>query len=324
MFSIDEIQFRIEEGLAAMSSRKEPQGLYNPVAYMISIGGKRLRPALCLLSFNLFKKEIDDKVLMPALGLEFFHAFTLAHDDIMDAADIRRGHPTLHNKWNTNTAILSGDVMCIGAYTLISKCDPNVLPAVLALFSGTAAMVCEGQQLDMDYEHHEVITHKEYFKMISLKTAVLIACSAQMGALCGGAPELDVRRLYDFGFALGMGFQIRDDYLDAFGDSALFGKNIGGDILSNKKTWLLVDAMQKATGPDQKELHRLLYHCHDPVEKVEQMIALFKKLEIPQAAEEKINDFHQRAIRLLKRIEVTEDCKQQMYQYAASLLKREK
>ena len=324
MFSIDDILCRIEKELAALPFQREPLGLYNPVTYMIAMGGKRLRPALCLLSCNLFTKEIDGHVLMPAMGLEVFHAFTLAHDDIMDAADIRRGHPTLHKKWNTNTAILSGDVMCIAAYTLISKCAPSRLPAVLPLFSHTAAQVCEGQQFDMDYEHRETITHEEYFKMIALKTAALIACASRMGAICGGAPESDARLLYDFGFSLGMGFQIRDDFLDAFGDPVTFGKSIGGDILNNKKTWLLVDAMQKAAGPDKKELHRLIHYCHDPEEKVLGIIDLYKKFEVPQAAEKKINDFHRQTIGLLQQIAVSENSKEQIYQYTTSLLNRKK
>jgi len=324
MFSINDILSRIEKELAALPFQREPLGLYNPVSYMIAMGGKRLRPTLCLLSYNLFSKEMDDKVLMPAMGLEVFHAFTLAHDDIMDAAEIRRGHPTLHKKWNINTAILSGDVMCIVAYTFISKCAPAILPAALSLFSNTTTQVLEGQQYDMDYEHRETITHEEYFKMIALKTAALIACSTQMGAICGGAPESDARLLYDFGFALGMGFQIQDDFLDAFGDPVTFGKSIGGDILNNKKTWLLVDAMQKAAGPDKKELHRLIHYCHDPEEKVLGIIDLYKKLEVPQAAEKKINDLHQQTIGLLQQIAVSENRKEHIYQYTTSLLNRKK
>ena len=323
MFSLEEIHRWIEKGLAALPFDQEPKGLYHPVTYMISVGGKRLRPTVCLLSCNLFSGQMDDRVLMPALGLELFHAFTLAHDDIMDGADIRRRQPTLHRKWNTNTAILSGDVMCIGAYTLISKCAPALLPALLSLFSQTAAQVCEGQRLDIDYEVCETITHNEYLHMITLKTAVLIACAAQMGAICGGASPSDAQHLYDFGFAVGMGFQIRDDYLDAFGDPATFGKKIGGDILNNKKTWLLVDALQKAAGSDQKELHRLL-HLHDtPEEKVEGVVRLYQKLQIPQDAEAEIARFHARSSQALDKVSLPPHQKKQLSQYVASLLKRE-
>ncbi|MCL2727333.1 MAG: polyprenyl synthetase family protein, partial [Bacteroidales bacterium] len=250
--------------------------------------------------------------------------FTLAHDDIMDGADIRRGQPTLHNKWNNNTAILSGDVMCIYAYSLMTQCAPKVLPEVLSAFSRTAAQVCEGQQYDISYEYQPIITHDDYLQMIALKTAVLIACSAQIGALCGDADAVNAQRLYRFGHALGMGFQIRDDYLDSFGDRTTFGKNIGGDILNNKKTWLLVDAMQKAKGEDLKELNRLLNLRDAPLEKVAGMVQLYQKFGIPQAAEKEINRFHLESSRALDIVEIPSNNKQHLYQYAASLLNREK
>ena len=318
------IREQIEKGLSNLPFHKEPKGLYDPVLYMMAMGGKRVRPMLCLLSYHLFRENIDNSVLQPALGLELFHAFTLSHDDIMDDADLRRGKTTLHKRWNTNRAILSGDVMCIEAYTLISKCTPTVMPDVLLLFSHTAAQVCEGQQLDMDYELCDSITHTQYYQMITLKTATLIACAAKIGALCGGAPESDARYLYDFGFALGMGFQIRDDYLDTFGDSSTFGKKIGGDILNNKKTWLLVDALEKANGDDQKELHRLLRLHDSPNEKIEGIIHLYNKWDIPQSAETEIQRFHEESIRALKQVKVEESIKEQMYQYTASLLIRKK
>jgi len=324
MFSIEEIHCCIEKGLAALPLDKEPQALYQPVAYSISVGGKRLRPVLCLLSYNLFRKHFDNHIIMPSLGLEMFHAFTLAHDDIMDGADLRRGQPTLHNKWSINTAILSGDVMCIYAYSLMALCEPKILPDVLDTFSHTAALVCEGQQYDMSYETCAVITHEDYLQMIALKTAALIACSAQIGALCGGATAVDAQHLYHFGHALGMGFQIRDDYLDTFGDCTTFGKNIGGDILNNKKTWLLVDALQKAKGNDLKELNRLLLQHDAPEEKVASVIDLYRKLEIPQAAEAEISRFHAKSSRALDKVEIPPHRKEQLYQYAVSLLNREK
>jgi len=324
MTSICLIQEQIERGLGNLPFHQEPKGLYDPVRYMIAMGGKRIRPMLCLMSYHLFKEEIDNGVLMPALGMELFHAFTLVHDDIMDEADIRRGEATLHKKWNTNRAILSGDVMCIDAYTLISKCAPDVLPAVLSLFSHTAAQVCEGQQLDMDYELRDSITHEEYYRMIALKTAVLIACAAKIGALCGGAHETDANHLYDFGFSLGMGFQIRDDYLDAFGDFSTFGKIIGGDILNNKKTWLLVDVLEKISGDDRGALHRLLRLHDSPQEKVKGVIDLYKKICVPQAAEAEIQRFHKESIQALKQVGVDETVKEKMYQYTTSLLNRKK
>jgi len=323
MFSAEEIRGWIEKGLAALPFYTEPQGLDDPVIYMVAVGGKRLRPTLCLLSYNLFKKEIDDNVLMPALGLELFHAFTLAHDDIMDAAEIRRGQPTLHRKWNTNTAILAGDVLCMYAYSLIAQCPTAVLPTIMASFSQTAIQVCEGQQYDMQYEHIPIISHEQYEQMIAKKTAVLIADSARIGALCGGANNSDAAHLYDFGFALGMGFQIWDDYLDTFGNNT-FGKTIGGDILNNKKTWLLVDALQKAVGADQKELNRLLYQCHDPQEKINGVVYLYRKLDVPLDAEAQVNHFHTQATEALEKVNIQPPYKESLYQYAASLLKREK
>jgi len=324
MFTTKEIVDRIEKGLAALPFDKEPLALYQPVAYMMAMGGKRLRPTLCLLSYQLFAKEIGDQALMPALGLELFHAFTLAHDDIMDGADIRRGKPTLHHKWNNNTAILSGDVMCIYAYSLMMQCAPNVFSDVLNAFSQTAAQVCEGQQYDISYESKPIINRDEYLQMIALKTAALVACSAQVGAFCGGADKVSAQHLYHFGHALGMGFQIRDDYLDTFGDRTTFGKNIGGDILNNKKTWLLVDAMQKAKGDDLKELNRLLHLRDAPEEKVAGMVWLYQKMEIPQAAEREISRFHFESSCALDKVEAPLGKKEQLYQYAASLLNREK
>ena len=324
MFSIKEIYERIEKGLSTLPLDKEPQALYQPVVYMMAVGGKRLRPTLCLLSCNLFRDDWDNEVLMPALGLELFHAFTLAHDDIMDGADIRRGQPTLHKKWGDNTAILSGDVMCIHAYSLMTQCVPQALPNVLSVFSHTAAQVCEGQQYDISFERIPLITHDDYLQMIALKTAALIACSAQIGALCGGANVANAQHLYNFGHALGMGFQIRDDYLDAFGACTTFGKSIGGDILNNKKTWLLVDALQKAKGSDLAELHRLLNLQGAPAEKVAGVIGLYQKLEIPQAAEAEIGRFHAQSSNMLNKVEAPHTKKELLYQYSMSLLNRQK
>ena len=324
MYSIEEIHHWVEKGLTSLPLDKEPAALYRPVAYALSAGGKRLRPVMCLLSFQLFNEHIDDHVLMPALGLELFHAFTLAHDDIMDGAEIRRGQPTLHRKWNTNTAILSGDVMCIYASSLMSQCTPAVMPQVFASFSQTAAKVCEGQQYDISYEAQPVITPQEYLQMIALKTAALIACAAQIGAFCGGAAALQAQHLYDFGHATGMGFQIRDDYLDAFGERAVFGKSIGGDILNNKKTWLLVDALHKAKGADLKELNHSLSLHDAPHEKVARVIGLYQKLEIPHAAEAEINRFYTASCQALDRTDIPLHKKEQLYQYAASLLERKK
>ena len=240
---------------------QEPAGLYDPLRYMIEIGGKRIRPRLCLIAYSLFKDSFSEEILSPAAAIEVFHSFTLIHDDIMDNADVRRGVPTIHKKWNENTAILSGDVMSIESYRMIAKAPASALPAVLALFSDTAAQVCEGQQYDMDFENLESVPMDDYMKMIGLKTAVLIACSAKMGALIAGASAQEADLLYRFGYDLGLAFQIADDWLDTYGDPAVFGKAIGGDIVNNKKSWLLTRAIEKAGTERLAEAARTMREC---------------------------------------------------------------
>ena len=229
---------------------QEPAGLYDPLRYMIAIGGKRLRPKLCLLTYSLFKDALDASVLEPAAGLEVFHTFTLIHDDIMDRSPMRRGCDTVWKKWNEDTAILSGDVMCIDSYRRIAQAPAEVLGLVLTLFTRTAAEVCEGQQMDMDFESVPQVPMADYMQMIGLKTGVLIACAAQMGALIGGASVEVADRLYAYGYRLGLAFQVADDYLDTYGDAAVFGKPIGGDIVNDKKSWLLTRALEKLTCKD--------------------------------------------------------------------------
>ena len=224
---------------------QEPAGLYDPLRYMIAIGGKRLRPKLCLLCYSLFRDSLVPGVLEPAAGLEVFHTFTLIHDDIMDRSPMRRGRDTVWKKWNEDTAILSGDVMCIDSCRRVAQAPSAVLEPVLALFTKTAAEVCEGQQMDMDFESVPQVPMEEYMKMIGLKTGVLIACAAQMGALIGGASPEVAERIYAYGYQLGLAFQVADDYLDTYGDAAVFGKPIGGDIVNNKKSWLLTRALEK-------------------------------------------------------------------------------
>ena len=228
---------------------QEPKGLYDPLRYMIAIGGKRVRPRLCLTTYSLFSDSFDESILSPAVALEVFHSFTLMHDDIMDRSPLRRGEPTVWKKWNEDTAILSGDVMLIDAYQRIAKAPAAVQKRVFQLFSRTAAQVCEGQQYDMDFESEEDIPMASYDMMIGLKTAVLLACSAAMGAIIGGGSQEQCDALYQYGYELGMAFQIADDYLDAFGDEKVFGKPIGGDIVNGKKSWLTVRTMEKT--PDK-------------------------------------------------------------------------
>jgi geranylgeranyl diphosphate synthase type II len=271
---------------------KEPERLYDPLRFMISIGGKRLRPRLCLTTYALYKDSFDESVLQPAAGLEVFHSFTLIHDDIMDKSPVRRGMPTVWTKWGEDGAILSGDAMCIDSYKRIAKAPSKVLGKALELFSTTASQVCDGQQLDMDFEKVPMVPMEDYIKMIGLKTGVLIACSAKMGALIAGASEEDCENLYQFGYNLGLAFQIADDYLDAFGDAKVFGKPIGGDIVNNKKCWLTTHALGKA---DDKTRQKLLDAMDLPVETTDQKlkkITLFKdvyqKLHVDEDAKYEI------------------------------------
>ncbi len=276
----------------------EPRGLYDPLRYMIEIGGKRLRPALCLTAYSLYKEGFSEEVLQCAAALEVFHSFTLIHDDIMDRSPMRRGKSTVWTKWGEDTAILSGDVMCIDAYRRLASAPADVLPQVLDLFSTTAAQVCEGQQYDMEFESVDSVPMQDYMNMIGLKTAVLLACSAKMGALVAQAPQEDAAALYRYGHALGLAFQVADDYLDTYGDEKVFGKPIGTDIVNNKKTWLLTKAMELTQDKGRlKEIMAL------PVETKEQKVAKvmfmkseFNKLEIPQAAVQEIRDLSNKAL----------------------------
>ncbi|MBQ9311339.1 MAG: polyprenyl synthetase family protein [Bacteroidales bacterium] len=247
------IDTTVKKMFAGIEFPAEPAGLYDPLRYMIEIGGKRIRPRLCLTAYSIFRDSIANEVLEPARALEVFHTFTLLHDDIMDRSPLRRGKPTVWKKWDEDTAILSGDVMQIDAYKRIATAPSDKLEAVLELFSKTAAEVCEGQQYDMEFERVPQVSMEEYCKMIGLKTAVLLACSAKMGALLAGASEKDSEAMYRYGYELGMAFQVADDYLDAFGDEKVFGKPIGGDILNCKKSWLTVRTIEKLSGKERED-----------------------------------------------------------------------
>lgn len=275
-----------------ISFPKEPRGLYEPLEYMIGIGGKRIRPRLCLMSYSLFKEGFPEEILGPASALEVFHSFTLLHDDIMDKSPLRRGKPTVYYKWSENTAILSGDVMCIDSYRRLCSAPSPCLPKALELFSRTAAQVCEGQQLDMDFESRESVPMEDYMNMIGLKTAVLLACSAEMGALIAGASSQQCRALYDYGYALGLAFQIADDYLDTFGDEKIFGKPIGGDILNDKKTWLLTRAFEKGGAKVLPEAMSLQI----PEEKIATVRSIYEQLGIKEDAASEILRLHGKAL----------------------------
>ena len=323
MFAIEELDRYVENGLAALNFRMEPKELYQPIEYMISIGGKHLRPELCLLTYNLFSDKIEKPILYPALALEIFHEFTLIHDDIMDQAELRRGQQTVYRKWDNNIAILSGDVMSIKAYELLANCPEHVLPQVLALFSKTAAQVCEGQQYDMNFENIPYITMEDYISMISLKTAVLIACSAKMGALIAGADEKTAQALYDFAFNLGIAFQIHDDLLDTFGQGNIFGKKIGGDILNNKKTWLLVESFKIADTRQKEELNAIMsMGLEEGDEKIARMKQMYETLGIRESATAAIMGYYNSALEIIEKNDFNGAQKEQLKRFADKLIKR--
>ena len=308
MYSLSDIDSIIQKCVLSLDLSGKPKELYQPIEYIISIGGKRIRPQLCLLAYSLFSSEIDKSIVSPAMALEIFHAFTLIHDDIMDNADIRRGQITIHKKWNNNVAILSGDVMSIKAYEFLSYAPKDKLSKVFDVFTKTAAQVCEGQQYDMNFEKEEIITMDEYLEMIGLKTAVLIACSAKIGAIIGGADEITAQALYDYGYQLGMAFQITDDFLDVYADPQSFGKNVGGDIVNNKKSYLLVKSMNVALGEDAKVLNQVMKLGEDrSVEKVERMKTLYDKLNIKKSTETEIEQYFKSAIHSVESLNIDKD-----------------
>ncbi len=323
MHSDSELRQLVNQSITGLALDREPEELYDPISYSLSVGGKRVRPVLCLLCYQLYNERIDPTVLMPALGLEVFHGFTLLHDDIIDKADIRRGQPTVHKKWGTNAAILSGDAMCIDAYRLIAQSSSTHLPKILTLFNKTAAQVCEGQQLDINFENSPIITEEEYLNMIELKTAVLLAAGAKIGGLAAAAPANDCDWLYKFGLQLGLAFQIQDDILDTFGDSKIFGKAIGGDIATNKKTYLLVTALKLAQGNDLKALNAILKDKEmGKDERYTAVRAIYDKLNVKQHAEKKVNDLFGEAIKNLNNVVNNKNRKDELIAFSEALVDR--
>ena len=296
------ISSEVERLFASIEFTREPAGLYDPLRYMIGIGGKRIRPTLCLTACSLFCDELPPEVLDCAAALEVFHTFTLIHDDIMDRSPLRRGVPTVWKKWNEDTAILSGDVMLIDSYTRIAKAPAHCHSAVMDLFSKTAAEVCEGQQFDMEFESRSDVTMAEYEQMIGLKTAVLLACSAKTGSLVGGAPKEACDALYRYGYQLGMAFQVADDYLDAYGDEKVFGKPIGGDIINGKKSWLTIRALLK-TGDAAAFLDAFNAEAATPEQrqaKIASVKRLYDKLGVPDDARAEIRRYSDLALEAVK------------------------
>ena len=289
----------LKDLFAQIEFQAQPAGLYDPLRYMIAIGGKRLRPKLCLLTYGVFADEITPGVLEAAAALEVYHSFTLIHDDIMDRSPLRRGHETVWKKWDGDTAILSGDVMCIDAFKRISKVPSSVLPEALELFSRTAAEVCDGQQLDMEFESRTHVSMPEYMQMIGLKTSVLLACSAQMGALVAGADSLSQKALYQYGYNLGLAFQVADDYLDAYGDEKVFGKPIGGDILNAKKSWLTIKAEELGASTIAEALSAPAGTPEEKSAKIARVKALYESVDVAGTARAEIRRLSDTAIQAI-------------------------
>lgn len=320
MHPIKELQILIENQIAGHSYPNKPSELYEPLSYIMALGGKRMRPVLLLMACDLFGGKIES-VLDPAMAIEVFHNFTLVHDDLMDNAPLRRGKQTVHEKWNSNTAILSGDVMLVEAYKLMMQVDDHLVKKVLNAFNSSAQGVCEGQQLDMIFEQRNDVTLEEYIDMIRLKTAVLLGGALKIGAVIAGAGEADAQSLYNFGEKIGIAFQLQDDILDVYGDPEKFGKQTGGDIIANKKTWLLIKAMELDA---QNELAPWLNdNSADTQEKVEAVTAIYNKLNIRQQAEAEMENYAAAAMACLDRLPLSAGKKTTLKDFADRLLIRE-
>ena len=324
MYSADELLNKVNQCLEQLPYDRQPASLYEPIKYVLALGGKRIRPVLTLLAYNLFKDD-PERALMPAIGLETYHNFTLLHDDLMDNADMRRGHQTVHRKWDANTAILSGDNMLVLAFQRVAQCDERHLRDVLDLFTVTTLEIDEGQQYDMDFETRNDVTEDEYIEMIRLKTSVLLACALKTGAILADAPADDAQWLYRFGEQLGLAFQLQDDLLDVYGDPAVFGKAIGGDITSNKKTYMLINALARANDEQRKELMGWIEaKDFDRQQKIAAVTRLYNEIGIRQLCEEKIVHYFTECRNCLQKVGVPDERKQQLLDYTDGMMKRRK
>lgn len=323
MYTSEELLKKVNEALDNLVYDRQPASLYDPIRYVLSIGGKRVRPVLTLLTYNLYK---DDplSIMSQAIGLETYHNFTLLHDDLMDNADMRRGHETVHKKWDANRAILSGDTMLLQAFERVEECDPTKLPDVFKVFIQTTLEIGEGQQLDVEFETRNDVTEDEYIEMIRLKTSVLLACACKVGAIMAGASADDTDNLYKFGEKLGLAFQLQDDLLDVYGDPAVFGKNIGGDITSNKKTYMLINAFNRATPAQREELTKWVNAKEfDRNEKVAAVTKLYNEIGIRKLCEQKMEQYYQESLVYLAKVNVSEERKAELKAYAADMMKRQ-
>jgi geranylgeranyl diphosphate synthase, type II len=320
---IDYFLSQINEQIAELQFGQEPKELYEPIRYLMKLGGKRLRPLLTLLGAHLFSDEAE-KALLPAIGVEVFHNFTLMHDDIMDKAPLRRGKATVHEQWNENIAILSGDAMLIEAYELMLEVEDRHLRQVIKTFNQCAVGVCEGQQLDMNFETSYSVNENEYIEMIRLKTAVLLGFALELGGIIADADELQTCLLRDLGENMGIGFQLMDDLLDVYADSQKFGKQVGGDIIANKKTFLLIEALQKAEGDTRQALDYWLgLKDFDKVEKVQAVTSIYNELNIKSITEAKMQGYFEKSFALLHQIKAEETKKNELKSFLLSLMARE-
>ncbi|RDV14377.1 polyprenyl synthetase family protein [Pontibacter diazotrophicus] len=321
---ISTLSEKINHTLSTLRYGEHPVELYEPIRYIMALSGKRIRPLLVLLAAKMYHDDVD-KALLPAAAVEVFHNFTLMHDDIMDKAPLRRGEQTVHEKWNANTAILSGDVMVVRAYQLLLGVEQDKLAQVLELFSETAAQVCEGQQLDMNFEQREQVSIQEYIRMITLKTAVLLGFSLELGAILQNAPLSDAEHLKAFGDNVGIAFQLRDDLLDVYGDKAKFGKQVGGDILSDKKTYLMLTALEQANEQQRQTIISWRDKTDDSIaeEKVEAITAVYNQLNIRHQTEQQIDRYFQKALHHLDAIQLPEERKSTIRGLALQLMERD-
>ncbi len=323
MFTASELLDIVKGHIAGLQFTRTPKGLYDPVSYVLSLGGKRIRPVLMLMAYNLYREDVKS-ILQSATGIEVYHNYTLLHDDLMDRADMRRGKATVHKVWNDNVAILSGDAMLVLAYQFMAQCASEKLKDVMDLFSLTALEICEGQQLDMEFEQRKEVKEDEYIEMIRLKTSVLLAASLKIGAILGGASKEDADALYDFGVNLGLAFQLKDDLLDVYGDPLRFGKNIGGDILCNKKTYLVIKAFEHAN-TDQEALLNDWFtrETFDPQEKIAAVTCLYNEIGVKALCENRIVEYSKRASESLNRVNVPAENKQELETMMNELMHRE-
>lgn len=324
MYSVKELTGLVTTALTNVPFDRKPAGLYEPIRYVLSLGGKRIRPVLMLMAYNIYKEDVES--IMPvALGVEFYHNFTLLHDDLMDRADVRRGKPCVHKVWDDNTAILSGDNMLVMAYQLVSRCPAAYMPSVMNIFTETALQIDEGQQYDIDFESRMDVTEAEYIEMIRLKTSVLLACALKIGAVLGGASEEDAQALYTYGEKVGLAFQLQDDYLDVYGDFKTFGKAIGGDILCNKKTFMLINALAHAPKELKDKLENWIAAKEfDAQEKIEAVRDIYTQVGVDKMAQERISAYIEEAERVLDGMSLPEERKAVLHQWAEQLLGRNK